>query len=107
MRIHRDITANLPYHMIDPTVRYPRPLPALLDRWYVYLPDEGHSIMVVPAGYYHPAAPAENLVAIPVRTALAASYTVATTGHLVMELPLRKDGKGIAINEADREFTIP
>lgn len=102
MRIHPDIVAGLPTHMIDPTVRYPYALPTLLARWYVYLPAEGHSIMAVPQGHYQPDTAADNLVAVPVRTALAASYSTAVTGHLVMQLPM-EDGR-VQINDDDREY---
>lgn len=104
VRIHPDIFRALPLSMIDPTVRYPQPLPGLLARWYVYLPDEGHSIMAAPAGFYRPDSPTENLVAVPVMLALRSDYTVARTGHLIMKLPLRPGRGGIRIDEHDREF---
>jgi hypothetical protein len=104
MRLHPDIRAALPASMIDPLVRYPLPLAAELARWYVYLPEEGHCIMAVPRGHWNRHHPADALVAVPVRTAQAADYTVTPSGHLVMALPLTERSAGVRIDERDREY---
>lgn len=104
MRIHPDISAALPASMIDPLVRYPQQLAPELARWYVYLPEEGHCIMAVPRGHWDPAAPADALIAVPVRTAQRADYTITRSKHLLMQLELNESGTGVVISDDDREY---
>ena len=89
MVMHPDITDAIPLNMIDPTVRYPAALPPVLARWYAYLVDLGHCIMVIPAHAYEPHRPADGLVPIPVSMALepgAVELLKSPTGHLLIEL---------------------
>jgi hypothetical protein len=70
-----------------PNKRYPRPLPEELARWYVYSPDCGHSIVVIPTSELPTGDPApvdfmENCVPVPVRTVQRLGYT-SVGGFLV------------------------
>jgi|SRR5690606_9421193 len=103
-RIHPDILSALPLAMIDLTVSYHSPLPPQLARWYVYVHDNGHSIMVIPSSRYQPEHdPASQLIAVPVRTALLDDVFDTPTGHLLMELD-HHPVKGLQIDDDDYEY---
>lgn len=102
MRLHRDIIDLLPLNMINPTIRYPYALPTALATWYVYLRDEGHSIMVIPRTHYDTDAPCDNLIAIPVRSALTVPWQIGPTGHVVADLLVRS-GR-VVIDDDDFEY---
>lgn len=103
-RIHPDILSAFPLAKIDLSQTYHSPLPPQLARWYAYVHDTGHSIMVIPSSRYHPDHdPASQLIAVPVRTALQDDLYDTPTGHLLMELDYQP-AQGVPIDDDDYEY---
>jgi hypothetical protein len=86
------VIARLFPGMTIPGRRYPTPLPPALARWYCYIPDGGHQVVIALPAYWRPDAdPREFLCPAPVKAVLAAGY-LERDGYVVCDLPYDEHG---------------
>jgi hypothetical protein len=89
--------------LIQQGASYPRPLPALLAPWYVYLEDAGHSIVVIPKALWGTlTTPADLLTPAPVKTVLA-EVVRWESGWPILDVPYDPH-RGLIVPEQDEEW---
>ena len=81
---------------------YPQPLPEVLQSWYCYTCDGGHSIVCAVKQMYQPGVgPEAFLVPVPVKTVLR-GYA-EQDGYIIVDLPYDKQ-VGLITPQGDDEF---
>jgi hypothetical protein len=87
-------------NMAVPGKRYHLPLPKVLEQFYCYVKDGGHSIVILLPD--SPAASPDYLVPAPVMSVLKKGYTIRE-GYICCDLPYSRE-MGLVCDEEDYEF---
>ncbi|SDW32646.1 hypothetical protein SAMN05421504_101270 [Amycolatopsis xylanica] len=89
---------------VVPGKTYPRPLPAELAPWYVYIGTVGHCVAVAIDGIYQQDGdPWDYMAVVPVKTVLRAGWTM-TDGVVVSPVPYEEFLGCAALDEDDTEL---
>lgn len=97
-RVHPYVSTDRPYHA---------ELPPELARWHVFVPDGGHSIVILLSEQQYPRRAASDLadytVPAPVKSVLRQGWTTHPHGYVLCDLPYDQS-LGLVTDYNDDEF---